>query len=81
VHLAGDPYATHKTDTIQRWLAAHPRFQVPFVPTSSSWVNQVERWFAELTIGCSNGVSTPASRHLQPTSAPGSQRTPSYARN
>jgi hypothetical protein len=49
VHLAGDPYATHKTDTIQRWLAAHPRFQVPFVPTSSTWLTQDERWFAELT--------------------------------
>jgi transposase len=49
VHLVCDNDATHKTDTIQRWLAAHPRFQVHFVPTSSSWVNQVERWFAELT--------------------------------
>jgi transposase/transcriptional regulator with XRE-family HTH domain len=49
VHLVCDNYATHKTDTIQRWLATHPRFQLHFVPTSSSWVNQVERWFAELT--------------------------------
>ena len=48
-HLVCDNYATHKTDTIQRWLAAHPRFYVHFVPTSSSWLNQVERWFAELT--------------------------------
>src|SRR5262245_42292618 len=47
--LVCDNYATHKTDTIQRWLAAHPRFQVHFVPTSSSWLNQVERWFAEFT--------------------------------
>jgi transposase len=49
VHLICDNYATHKTDTIQRWLATHPRFRVHFVLTSSSWLNQVERWFAELT--------------------------------
>jgi transposase len=49
VHLICDNYATHKTDTIQRWLAAHPRFHLHFVPTSSWWLNQVERWFAELT--------------------------------
>jgi transposase len=49
VHLICDHYATHKTDTIQRWLAAHPRFHLHFVPTSSSWLNQVERWFSELT--------------------------------
>jgi transposase len=49
VHLVCDNYATHKTDTIQRWLAAHPRFHLHFVPTSSSWLDQVERWFSELT--------------------------------
>jgi transposase/DNA-binding XRE family transcriptional regulator len=49
VHIICDNYATHKTDTIQRWLAAHPRFHVHFIPTSSSWLNPVERWFAELT--------------------------------
>ena len=49
IHLICDNYATHKTDTIQRWLAARPRFHLHFVPTSSSWLNQVERWFAELT--------------------------------
>jgi transposase len=49
VHLVCDNYATHKTDSIQRWLATHPRFHVHFVPTSSSWLNQVERWFSELT--------------------------------
>jgi transposase/transposase-like protein len=49
VHLVCDTYATHKTETIQRWLATRPRFHVHFVPTSSSWLNQVERWFAELT--------------------------------
>ena len=49
VHLICDNYATHKTDAIQRWLAAHPRFHLHFVPTSSSWLNLVERWFSELT--------------------------------
>jgi transposase len=49
VHLIADNYATHKTDIIQNWLAAHPRFHMHFVPTSSSWLNQVERFFGELT--------------------------------
>jgi transposase len=49
VHLIADNYATHKTDIIQNWLAAHPRFPLHFVPTSSSWLNQVERWFGEPT--------------------------------
>jgi transposase len=49
VHLVCDNYATHKTDIIQRWLATHPRFKVHFVPTSSSWLNIVERWFGEMT--------------------------------
>jgi len=49
VHLVLDNSSTHKTSAIQRWLAAHPRFVVHFTPTSSSWLNLVERWFAELT--------------------------------
>jgi transposase len=49
VHLVLDNSSTHKTPAIQRWLAAHPRFAVHFTPTSSSWLNLVERWFAELT--------------------------------
>ena len=49
VHIICDNYATHKTDIIQRWLVAHPRFHVHFIPTSSSWLNPVERWFGELT--------------------------------
>jgi transposase len=48
VHLILDNSSTHKTPAIQRWLAAHPRFVVHFTPTSSSWLNLVERWFAEL---------------------------------
>jgi transposase len=49
VHLICDNLATHKTPTITKWLAAHPRFHLHFTPTSSSWLNQVERWFALLT--------------------------------
>jgi transposase len=49
VHLVLDNSSTHKTPQIKRWLAAHPRFVLHFTPTSSSWINLVERWFAELT--------------------------------
>jgi transposase len=49
VHLVLDNSSTHKTPAIQQWLAAHPRFHLHFTPTSSSWLNLVERWFAELT--------------------------------
>jgi transposase len=49
VHLILDNYTTHKTPLIHRWLLRHPRFHVHFTPTYSSWINQVERWFAELT--------------------------------
>lgn len=49
VHLVCDNYATHKTPAIKRWLLAHPRFHMHFTPTSASWLNLVERWFAELT--------------------------------
>jgi transposase len=49
VHLICDNYSTHKHPTIQRWLAAHPRFHMHFTPTYSSWLNQVERWFGLLT--------------------------------
>jgi transposase len=49
VHLILDNSSTHKTPAIHRWLAAHPRFVLHFTPTSSSWLNLVERWFSELT--------------------------------
>jgi transposase len=49
VHLVLDNASTHKTPAIARWLKAHPRFVLHFTPTSSSWLNLVERWFAELT--------------------------------
>src|SRR5438445_6535788 len=49
LHLIVDNYATHKHDGVNRWLARHPRFRLHFTPTSSSWLNLVERWFRELT--------------------------------
>ena len=49
LHLVLDNYATHKTPAIHQWLLKHPRFHLHFTPTSSSWLNLVERWFAELT--------------------------------
>lgn len=49
VHLVLDNYGTHKTALIHRWLAKRPRFRLHFTPTSASWLNMVERWFALLT--------------------------------
>jgi Integrase core domain. len=49
VHVVLDNSSTHKTPAIQRWLLRHPRFTFHFTPTYSSWLNLVERWFAELT--------------------------------
>ena len=49
VHVVLDNSSTHKTPAIQKWLLRHPRFTFHFTPTSSSWLNLVERWFAELT--------------------------------
>ena len=49
VHLVVDNVSTHKTPEIKRWLVRHPRFHLHFTPTYSSWINLVERWFAELT--------------------------------
>jgi transposase len=49
VHLVLDNYGTHKHPAVKKWLAARPRYHVHFTPTSSSWLNQIERWFAEIT--------------------------------
>ena len=73
VHLICDNLATHKTPAIGAWLAAHPRFHLHFTPTSSSWLNQVERWFGLLTDrqlrrGVHDNVTT-----LNATFAPGSK--------
>jgi transposase len=52
VHLVMDNYATHKVAKVKAWLARHPRFHVHFTPTSASWLNLVERLFAEITERC-----------------------------
>jgi transposase len=49
VHVVADNYGTHKSPAIKKWLATHPRFHMHYTPTYSSWINQVERWFAYLT--------------------------------
>jgi transposase len=49
LHLVLDNYGTHKHPKVRSWLQRHPRFILHFIPTSSSWLNQVERWFGELT--------------------------------
>lgn len=49
IHVVLDNYGTHKTALIHNWLARHPRFVLHFTPTSASWINLVERWFAEIT--------------------------------
>lgn len=49
IHLIMDNYGTHKVDKVKRWLLRHPRFQIHFTPTGSSWINLVERFFAKIT--------------------------------
>src|SRR5262249_24914231 len=49
IHMICDNYGTHKHANVKKWLAKHPRFHLHFTPTSSSWLNLVERWFRELT--------------------------------
>ena len=49
IHMILDNYATHKHPDVVKWLSSHRRFHLNFIPTSSSWLNLVERWFRELT--------------------------------
>ena len=49
VHIIVDNYGTHKTAILRKWFAKRPRFHVHFTPTYGSWINLVERWFAEIT--------------------------------
>ena len=65
VHLVMDNYGTHKTPAIKNWLAPHPRFHVHFTPTSASWLNQVERWFATLTERCVRRGTHRCTRELE----------------
>jgi transposase len=65
VHLVLDNYGTHKTPQVIRWFARHPRYHLHFTPTSGSWVNQVERWFAEITEKRIRRGSFPSVRSLE----------------
>ena len=49
LHLIVNNYTTHKTNQVKAWLERHPRFKLHFIPTSSSWLNRIERFFAEIT--------------------------------
>jgi transposase len=64
IHIVMDNYATHKTPMVKAWLARRPHYHVHFTPTSASWINQVERWFAELT-----RKQIQRNRYERPTSA------------
>jgi transposase len=77
VHLVLDNYATHKTALIHRWLAKRPRYHLHFTPTSASWLNLVERWFAALTekqlrrgvFRSTRELEEPIGRYLEATNA------------
>ena len=64
LHLIMDNYITHKHATVKRWLAKHPRFHLHFTPTSSSWLNLIERFFADLTEDCVRDGSFTGVRQL-----------------
>lgn len=67
VHLIADNYGTHKTATIRAWLARRPRFHMHFTPTSASWINLVERFFAALTAKQIRRGSFRSTRELEAT--------------
>jgi transposase len=64
IHLIQDNYATHKHPKVMAWLARHPRFKPHFTPTSSSWMNLVERFFADLTVDVIRAGSFASVREL-----------------
>jgi transposase len=65
VHLVMDNYGTHKVTKVRTWLTRHPRYHVHFTPTSGSWLNLVERLFAEVTERCVRRGSHTAVRELE----------------
>lgn len=67
LHLILDNYGTHGHVRVQRWLKRHPRFVLHFIPTSSSWLNLIERWFAELDQQAVRRGAFRSVRHLQRT--------------
>jgi transposase len=64
IHVIADNYATHKHAKVKKWLGTHKRFQMHFTPTSSSWMNLVERFFGELTNDCIREGSFQSVREL-----------------
>ena len=58
IHVIADNYATHKHEKVRAWLARHLRFRMHFTPTSSSWLNLAERFFADLTAVIRSGSFT-----------------------
>ena len=74
VHLVADNYGTHKSPAIVNWLEAHPRFHMHYTPTYSSWINQVERWFAYLTDDLLRRSDHRSAQRSRRTSATGSPR-------
>jgi hypothetical protein len=65
LHLICDNYSTHKHPAVKTWLAAHQRFHLHFTPTSASWLNLVERWFARITDEAIRRGSFDSVRHLE----------------
>jgi hypothetical protein len=65
LHLIADNYSTHKHETVKKWLEKHPRFHMHFTPTSSSWLNLVERFFADITQDCIRDGSFESVRQLE----------------
>ena len=72
LHLILDNYATHKTPAVKRWLARNPRCKLHFTPTSCSWLNMVERLFAEITLRESGEAPSTTSPSWRPPSSNGS---------
>ena len=65
LHLIVDNYSTHKHEKVKAWLKKHPRIHMHFTPTSSSWLNLVERFFAEITRDCIRDGSFESVRQLE----------------
>jgi transposase len=65
LHLICDNYGTHKHPAVKEWLAAHPRIRLHFTPTSTSWLNLVERWFATITSQAIHRASFDSVRRLE----------------
>jgi hypothetical protein len=78
VHIVRDNYATHKTPKIKAWLVRRPHYHIHFTPTSASWINQVERWFAELT-GAAFILQSGSSKPISAPSSTGTTKTPSHS--